>query len=223
MSSTTRLSLIIPVGPHERARPRLLDDPERLPASWEILVSLSSGAELSLPDRCRRVEGSSGRGIQLNRGIDASRGLWLWLVHADCLPDQRAIESVDEIASQDEQMLGYCDLRFEPDGPWLTRLNALGANIRSRWLDLPYGDQGYLVRRSDSEALGGFREDLPRGEDLDFLIRAVRHGLDVRPLDGTMTTSARRYRERGWLKTTLEHQFAARKLIRDARQGSLRP
>lgn len=220
MSSSIPLSLIIPVGPQERARPRILDHPEQFPDTWEIIVSLTDTSPLSLPDRCRRVEGAAGRGIQLNRAIAAANGHWLWLVHADCQPDAPAIKSADKLATRNEACLGYCDLTFGRDGPWLTRLNAIGANWRSHWLNLPYGDQGYCLRHEDMDRLGGFREDLPRGEDLDLLIRAIRFGLDPRPMGGTMTTSARRYRENGWLKTTLEHQFAACRLIRDAKKRS---
>ncbi len=220
MSSNIRLSLIIPVGPHERTCPRILDHLETLPDSWEIIVSLTGDSKPALPDRCRQVQGSAGRGIQLNRAINAANGHWLWLVHADCLPDKQAIRSADQLAARDQACLGYCDLRFERDGPWLTRLNAIGANWRSRWLNLPFGDQGYCLQRRLFDRLCGFREDLPRGEDLDFLIRARGLGLDLQAMRGTMTTSARRYRDKGWLKTTLAHQFAARRLIRDARKSS---
>lgn len=223
MTTATRLSLIIPVGPEEQRVPRVIKDPEHLPASWEIIVSLTSGSNLTLPERCRRIEGLPGRGAQLNRGIEAAQGRWLWLVHADSRPDDLAIGSIRDLADRNRPCLGYCDLEFEDDGPRLAGLNAVGANWRSRWLNLPYGDQGYCLRRADIIRLGGFRSDLARGEDLDLLIRARRLGLAVQRLPGRMTTSARRYRTHGWLKTTLVHQFAAVRLIRDARRSRITP
>jgi len=213
------LSLIVPVGPGEHDLPHVLSGIDGLPASWEIIVSLSQGSKLPLPARCRRVEGSAGRGLQLNRGIAAATGRWLWLLHADSVPDGAAIAGVDEQKNRNAAEIGYCDLRFQADGPRLASLNALGANCRSRWFNLPYGDQGYCVRRKDVERLGGFREDLTRGEDLDFVIRGRRSGLTLRRLGGTITTSARRYRSQGWLRTTVAHQIAAFRLIRAARRN----
>lgn len=223
MTPANRLSLIIPIGPQEQETPRVLARIDRLPAHWEIIVSESRHKPLPLPDHCRRIDGLPGRGVQLNRGIEASRGQWLWLLHADSLPDAQAIAGIDRITTSSEPLIAYCDLRFERDGPRLAMLNAVGANLRSRWLGLPYGDQGYCLRRSDIERLGGFREDLTRGEDLDLLIRARRQGLQLRRLPGTITTSARRYRDKGWLKTTVAHQFAAIRLIRDARRRPIEP
>jgi hypothetical protein len=84
---------------------------------------------------------------------------------------------------------------------------------------MPYGDQGLCVPAAAFARLGGFREDLERGEDLDFVVRARRAGLAVRPMGTGLETSARRYRDRGWLKTTLEHQIAAIRLIRGAKRN----
>ena len=43
------------------------------------------------------------------------------------------------------------------------------------------------------------------GEDLALVWRARRAGLRLQGLDAAMLTSARRYRQRGWLRTTLRH------------------
>lgn len=223
MTPAPPLSLIVPVGPDESELPRVLARIHTLPASWEIIVSQSQGSKLGLPTRCRSVDGPAGRGLQLNRGIAAANGRWLWLLHADSVPDGSAIAGVDEQTSRNAAEIGYCNLRFEADGPRLVSLNAIGANWRSRWLALPYGDQGYCLRREDVDRLGGFRENLTRGEDLDFLIRARRFGLTLRRLSGTITTSARRYRSQGWLRTTVAHQIAAYRLIRAARRNPVVP
>ncbi len=61
---------------------------------------------------------------------------------------------------------------------------------------LPYGDQGLLIRRRHYAVLGGFRP-LPLMEDVDFIRRIGRRRL--RPLPCAATTSARRWREEGWI------------------------
>jgi GT2 family glycosyltransferase len=129
------------------------------------------------------------------------------------------VDAVSRFASETEAAIGYCRLRFGGDGPWLAGLNALGANLRSRLLKQPYGDQGLCMPKEAFDRLEGFREDLRRGEDLDFIVRAGMAGIPVRPVGATITTSARRYREQGWLRTTWRHQLAAVRLIRNARRS----
>ncbi|AKS41875.1 glycosyltransferase [Wenzhouxiangella marina] len=221
MVEPSELSLIIPLGPAETEAPRLIRTARRLPEAWERIVSASRGHGVQVPAPWTTVEGDVGRGRQLNRGAAAASGRWLWFVHADSLPDQHAIDAVAEALANDARILAYHPLRFDPDGPRLSALNALGANLRSRLLGLPYGDQGVLIRRGDFQALGGFREDLARGEDLDFLVRARHAGVRLHALRGRMRSSARRYRDRGWLRTTIEHQIAAFHLIRNARARAL--
>jgi hypothetical protein len=74
-------------------------------------------------------------------------------------------------------------------------------NLRSRWLGLPYGDQAIFLRARTFSELGGFR-DLPLMEDVE-LIRRLRRCGRIRIADAAVITSARRYRERGIVRTTL--------------------
>ena len=48
-------------------------------------------------------------------------------------------------------------------------------NLRSSWMEAPYGDQGLCCRRSTFEAVGGF-PPLPLMEDSAFVWEARRHG-----------------------------------------------
>lgn len=183
----------------------------------ELIVSATESSAIAVPADVQLILGQAGRGRQQNLGAAAASGDWLWFIHADSLLPGDALERALAFVENHDPVLGYCRLRFAPDGPGLTRLNAIGANLRSRWLGLPYGDQGLCLPRDWFHSLGGFREDLARGEDLDFLVRARREGLKLRPINITMTTSSRRYREQGWLRTTIRHQIAAIRLIRQAR------
>ncbi len=226
MNAAPELSLIIPVGPQETHTPRLTESDISLPSRWEKILSLGPEMPVEPPPQWQVLQGPFGRGRQLNHAAWAATGSWLWFVHADSLPDPDAIASVSRFIQNPARragagVLGYSKLKFDSDGPKLTRLNALGANLRSRWLNLPYGDQGYCIRKADFVALGGFRDDLVRGEDLDFLVRARAEGLSIQAMGGTVTTSARRYGLKGWLKTTIAHQLAAFRLIRNARRRGL--
>ena len=216
--SPAQISLVVPLGPGEPVPLDLLDlvGDER----FERIVSASDEAPDSLPTGVAWLSGPPGRGRQLNRGAEAASAAWLWFLHADSVIERSTRRAVTRFCARNEDAMGYCELRYLADGPWLTALNAAGANWRSRLLGLPYGDQGLCLPTRWLRHLGGFREDLDRGEDLDLVVRARRAGLSTRRTGGRIHTSARRYRERGWLRTTLEHQAAAWRLVRNARRAA---
>jgi GT2 family glycosyltransferase len=105
----------------------------------------------------------------------------------------------------DAAAIGYFRLRFLADGPRLTFLNAWGAHFRSRVFGLPFGDQGLLMPRRIFDALGGFDESVTAGEDHDLIWSARTRGIPLLPVDAPIFTSARKYAERGWWRTTREH------------------
>lgn len=212
------LSIIVPLAPEDRPGLQLAEQLQAASGKAEIIVSADAGSVNDLPAWATRVHGPAGRGRQLNRGAQAASGRWLWFVHADCTPARDAFDQVLRFIDSDTPRLGYCWLRFANDGPRLSALNAIGANLRSRLLGLPYGDQGLCLPAACYQRIGGYREDLQRGEDLDLVVRARNAGLPIRPMATTLTTSARRYQQHGWLKTTWSHQLAARRLIRNARR-----
>ncbi len=216
--STIGLSAVIPLGPGDRAD-ELARSLKLHPRIGEVIVSAAMPASGTLEICDRWIHGSAGRGVQLNRGAALARHSWLWFVHADSLLTSATVHAAAEFAAAGNAVIGYCRLRFSNDGPRLARLNALGANLRSWLLRQPYGDQGLCMPVEVFDSLGGFREDLPRGEDLDFVVRALAADIPIRPVGATITTSARRYREQGWLRTTLRHQVTAACLIRNARRS----
>jgi hypothetical protein len=78
------------------------------------------------------------------------------------------------------------------------------ANLRSRLLQLPYGDQGLFLRAELFRSLGGFAE-LPLLEDLELVRRLRRQGRIVTaPL--AVLTSARRWESLGVIRATLLNQ-----------------
>lgn len=206
------LSVIIPVGPGETAWRALLPDLAALGPEHEIVpVAVPGGipaefaaGHFGLKAPVRWIEAPAGRALQLNAGARAARGDRLCFVHADSrLPaaSLRALLARDF----DESSVHYFDLRFLPDGPALMALNRLGAFVRSRWLSMPFGDQGLSLARALFERLGGFDERLDCGEDHDLVWRARRAGARIVPLRAPIYTSARRYAERGWWRTTARH------------------
>ena len=71
-------------------------------------------------------------------------------------------------------VFGAFRLRISGSHPWL-RLVSHMANLRSRLLRLPYGDQALFMRRTAYFRVGGFR-GLPLMEDVDLVRRLNRMG-----------------------------------------------
>ena len=163
----------------------------------EIVVSDGGSRDDTLEiARCRRgvriVEGPSGRGPQLNRGAAEASGEILLFLHADCrLPaDWRSM--VETTLADEATTLACFRLHTEPtqaSGPvsraWLRLFD-----LRSKGLGLPYGDQGFALRREVFDAIGGF-PDIPLMEDVE-VARACRRRGNIRRLPAEIRTAARR-------------------------------
>jgi len=145
----------------------------------------------------RAAQGS--RGACLARAAERARGDALFFVHADSRPPENAIELIRESLAGGAAA-GAFSLAYESADRRL-RWVAWWANVRSRLLRLPFGDQGLFCRREAYEAAGGFR-DLPVCDDLDLVRRLKRAGPFVVRRERTVT-SPRRYLERGPFKQVL--------------------
>ncbi len=139
------------------------------------------------------VTGPASRGGQLRRGVAATQGAWVLVIHADSVLPAGWAEAVAVQISTGKP--AYFRLRFDVTG-LAPQAVALWANLRARWLGLPYGDQGLLVARADYDAVGGYR-DIPLMEDV-VLARALRGRLTRLPM--AITTSAAKYQRDGWVR-----------------------
>ncbi|SLN57477.1 PGL/p-HBAD biosynthesis glycosyltransferase/MT3031 [Pseudoruegeria aquimaris] len=140
------------------------------------------------------ITGAAGRGGQLRRAAAAARGDWLLVLHADSRLPAGWSAKVAAFIEQ-ESRAGYFWLRFAGGGV-PGALVARWANLRSRLLGLPYGDQGLLIPRALYEAVGGY-PDIPLMEDV-AIARALKGRLA--PIGATITTSPARYLAQGWLR-----------------------
>jgi len=151
----------------------------------------------------RVVVGPRGRGGQLAAGAAAASGNWLLFLHADCRLEPGWERAVDAFlrAPAAEARAGYFDLALDDPAPAARRLERL-VTWRSRFLALPYGDQGLLIARRLYDAVGGFAP-LPLMEDVDLVRRLGRRRL-VR-IGARCVASARRYRRDGFVRRPLRN------------------
>jgi rSAM/selenodomain-associated transferase 2 len=223
-ASTRTLSVIIPLAPDETQWRGLLDQlADTLPDGAQVVL-ITAGEPIAQPAHwpnrlALQIHSSSpGRAAQMNQGAACANGEWLWFLHADSQLDADCVPKLLRFIARREVALGWFDLAFLRDGPRLMWLNALGANLRSRWLGMPFGDQGFILPARTFAALSGFDESARYGED-HLLVWAARHaGIPLRRIGARLSTSARKYREQGWwavtslhLRLTAAQAYAARR------------
>lgn len=203
-----RLSVIIPALNEAVSLPLVLQDLRSLEGvSHEILVVDGGSTDETIA--CAEAGGATtlrtppGRARQLAAGANTARGDWLLFLHADSRLEPAAIEAL-ALALDRPRPFAVAVFRFAIDlpGGWKGFIER-GQALRETLFGLPYGDQGLLVRRESYEAAGGY-PDVPIMEDV-ALIRRLRRRHRVHRLPAPLLTSGRRYRERGVLRTWLQH------------------
>lgn len=154
---------------------------------------------------CRLISSpQQGRGRQMNCGAAEAIGEVLLFLHADTLLPDNFPGLIMDAVSQPAVVVGAFSLAI--DSP-LKRLAAIAwtANLRSRLLHLPYGDQAIFIRRSMFNSIGGFPE-MEIMEDFVFIQNSKKEGKLI-ILPDRATTSARRWENIGIIRTTLINQL----------------
>lgn len=143
---------------------------------------------------------SAGRARQMNAGAVKARGAILLFLHADTLLPPGYCSAATDIF-RDPGVAGAA-FRFALAETFFGgKIIDWSTNLRSRWLQRPYGDQGLMIRRALFEELGGF-PDLPILEDYE-MVRRLRKCGRIKTSKLAAVTSGRRWRRLGFVRTTL--------------------
>jgi rSAM/selenodomain-associated transferase 2 len=163
----------------------------------------SSDATCSFAETlCDRVLHSPpGRAVQMNHGAAHSRGRLLVFLHADTVFPASALVTLTQIARDTGTIWGRFDVTLAGRVSGLC-LIAAAMNLRSRLTGIATGDQTIFVARKLFESVDGYRP-IPLMEDIDLSAR-LRRIARPRCLDLRVTTSARRWEQRGTLRTILQ-------------------
>jgi rSAM/selenodomain-associated transferase 2 len=147
----------------------------------------------------RVIAAARGRSLQMNAGAAAARGDVLLFLHADTQLPENADGLVLDGLTRSGRAWGRFDVRI--DGGGFLRVVAIMMNTRSRATGIATGDQALFVTAAAFEAAGGF-PPIALMEDVALSTRLKRIG---RPcaLRARVTTSARRWRRHGTLRTVL--------------------
>lgn len=147
----------------------------------------------------RVLSAPRGRGSQLRIGAAAAGAPLLCFLQADVRLPLPALRQIERLVETRPAGAHAFRLAIDREG-FAYRVVEWGANVRSRWGGLPYGDQGLLVRREDYEAAGGY-PSAPLMEDV-ALVRALRRTTRIRILPAAVRVSARRWERDGVIRRT---------------------
>ena len=172
-SASLSISVVMPVLDEERYLEQQLRHVHALPGIAEILVVDGGSSDRTLEiarssSGVRVCSAPRGRGTQMNVGARAAKGNVLLFLHADVVLPENAAVMVERALSDSSIVAGAFRTRTVPDEEhrgwtWFLRF----ADVRSRFTNLPYGDQALFVRRDAFFAVGGFPNEALM-EDLEL-------------------------------------------------------
>jgi rSAM/selenodomain-associated transferase 2 len=170
----------------------------------EVIVvdggSADRTAALAEPFADSVITSARGRAVQMNTGAAVARGDVLVFLHADTrLPPDPDRIILDGLA-RSGRAWGRFDVSIEGRHP-LLRVVATSMNARSRLTGIATGDQAMFMTRKAFTGVGGF-PDIALMEDIELSRRLKRISPPLR-LRARVTTSSRRWENRGVLRTIL--------------------
>ncbi len=197
--------MVVPALDEARALPRTLAALAPLRARGCEVIVVDGGSHDGTPALARRgadrvLAAPRGRGTQLAAGVAAARGAVVWMLHADTVPPPDADRLILAALADGRRVWGRFDVRLEGAHPLLRVVERL-MNLRSRLTGIATGDQGIFARAEALACIGGVPAQ-PLMEDIELSRRLKRLS---RPacLRACVRTSARRWLERGVLRTIL--------------------
>jgi len=158
-------------------------------------VAKSLGAEV--------LSTSPGRAQQMNAGGEAAHGDVLLFLYSDTRLAPGFAGRVRDALIQPAVSAGAFQFSINGRGFGLRIIEWL-VNFRSRIFQMPYGDQGIFVTTDMFYSIGGFPLQ-PIMEDFELMRRLKKKGR-IEIISPAATTSARRWKRLGILKTTLINQ-----------------
>jgi rSAM/selenodomain-associated transferase 2 len=194
------ISVIVPTLNEESTIAAICSNLACYSTDLEIIIADGGSSDKTIAiakslSRTKVVSSKRGRGEQMNAGALQARGDILLFLHADSYVLRDALHLVEETMKDNSIYAGSFCLAFDHYSPLL----ALYSNAsRINHILFTYGDQGLFLRKSDFDAVGGYK-NIPLMEDVEIQQRIRRQG-KFKKLDVPVYTSARRYLSNGILK-----------------------
>ena len=193
-----KVSVIIPVG-HKDQDFKVIDQIKEKFESFEIIVAASyqNNEAKNLEEKVDQFLSihNSTRAKALNAGAEIAKNEMLWFLHLDSnisLIDNLDFEKVDD------QKINTFLLKFDDEK---LKYNSVGANLRTKYFKLPFGDQSFIINRKLFNFIGEFTESVDKGEDHEFIWKAKTVGVQVNIISNYILSSSIKYKEHPILQT----------------------
>ena len=206
-SDLPRISIIIPTLNEGENIASCLASTRNASNAERIVVdggSRDRTVEIALACGAKVLSSPVGRAKQLNVGAGAASGDLLLFLHADTHLPPGFADCMRKTIARPGVAAGAFKFHLDEISPGLRLIERI-ANWRSRWLQMPYGDQAIFVRSGLFREIGGF-SDMPIMEDFEFIRRLQKKGR-ILTLPQPAITSARRWSMLGIWKTTLINEL----------------
>ena len=143
----------------------------------------------------------------MNAGAAIARGEILIFLHADTELPHDGLNRISQVLEHDKNVGGAFDLGIKSQKLSL-KIIAFGANLRTHFTRIPYGDQVIFLHKDYFKKIGTYK-DIPIMEDVEFMYRIKRSGGKISLLPCRVSTSPRRWEREGVIYCTLRNWVLA--------------
>lgn len=150
-----------------------------------------------------KITSKKGRANQMNEGAKIASSDTLLFLHADTILPDDALLYINKSFEDTSIKAGAFDLSFDTTNLALKTI-AKVASWRSRFTKLPYGDQAIFIKRDIFEKINGY-ENITLMEDVNLMQKLKKQNYQIEILNQTVITSARKWKNRGIVYTTLRN------------------
>jgi rSAM/selenodomain-associated transferase 2 len=196
------ISVIIPTLNEAAELPATIAHLRKIPEVGEIIVadggSTDGTLHLAQSLGCRVIAAPRGRGTQMHHGAQRATGDVILLLHADTWLAPTAGGAIGQALARPGAVGGGCYKVFR-DPVWIMRSSRFRCWLRFHLMRRFMGDQAMFVLREVLERVGGVPE-ISLMEEFELCRRLRKEGRMVLA-NTVVSTSARRFRERGVFRT----------------------
>jgi len=202
-----KISIIVPFSKIERDLSLLFDLKKKF-QKFELLF-IGSSQNIYVKKNINKIKKiskvcllkNSNRAKCFNVGAHLAKNEIFWFLHLDSkiinIP-QDFYKSID-LTKINTFKLKFNNKKF--------LFNYLGANMRSKILGNPFGDQSYIMTRDIFFYVNLFDEKLKEGEDHEFIIRSICKKIYINILPYSIISSERKYLKKGHFNLSFMHLY----------------
>jgi GT2 family glycosyltransferase len=204
---------------------------QQIMADWEIVVADNGSRDGTIPyvirmcehyPRVHMIDASArrGPGAARNAGVQSARGRFLIFCDADDVVRPGWLDAMTEALTEADVVAGVFDFSVLDGSPMTVPVPAGTSQLGF----LPFAlGANMAVRRDAFEALDGFSEELPVGEDVDLSWRLQLAGYRFNVAAGAIVHKRERSSSGPMFRAAWEYGRSGPRLYRRYRENGMRP